>query len=136
MLNKYKNIFLNITALILVLGGVVLAGNIEPDTGAPAFTGYTLEDVYQKVSSSTYEYSAHTLAPTLSVSENSMHSLGDIYNVIPAYQTIDGSTTTLPAGIYATTTLTDITEAGLAPENIALGTTIFGVIGAFECTAP
>ena len=137
MLNKYKNILLTIIATIFVCGGVVLAGELLNNDSVPSSTAitYTLEDIYQKVSSSTYSNSAHTLSPLVSTSENSMHSLGDIYGSIPAYQTIDGSTTTLSAGIYATTTLSEI-DTDLVQSNIASGTTMFGIIGTFECTAP
>ncbi len=135
-MKKYKNILLNICALVLVITGVVLAGEINnssvPDTSA---IPYSLEDIYQKLIDPNYTANpTHFLYPTVSTSTETMHSLRDIYGAIPTYKTLDGSTTTVEAGIYATTTLADIPGSGLLPENIASGTTMFGIEGTYECT--
>lgn len=136
MFKEAKYILIIIGALVFVTGGVLMAGTIMTQTENPSYTGYTLEDIYQKVSSSTYINSAHTLSPSVSTSTNSMYSVDDIFRAIPAYKVLAGSTTTVEAGIYATTTLADVLGSGLLPENIAAGTTTFGITGTFICTPP
>jgi len=135
MFKKYKIILINISALLLVLGGVVLAGELNNNL-APSSTTIpvTFQDIYNKLTDPNYTANpSHNLYASASIAGGSMPSLSAIYDVVPAYKTLDGSTTTVEAGIYATTTLTDI-EAGLSPGNIASGVTIFGVTGTFECT--
>ena len=137
-MSKYlRDFFISTFAILIVLAGIIFAGEIS-NNNAPSVDdmGYTLDDIYNKLIDSEYEYVAHDLFPSVSTSENTMPSLEDIYNVIPDFQTIDGSTTTLSAGIYATTTLADISESGLLSENIKSGVTILGVEGTFDCTAP
>jgi hypothetical protein len=137
MFNKFKIILLNTCALALVFGGVILAGNISNPGGEPNANSapYTLEDVYQKLTNQSYSYSEHSLSPTVSTSTPTMHSVEEIYNITPTRIELDNSTTTMVAGIYGTTTLSDI-ETNLTQENIANGVSIFGVSGNLECTAP
>ena len=135
---KNKELILSICAIALVMGGAVIAGNIS-NNSVPSTTAipYTLSDIYGKLTDSNYTANpSHNLYPSSPIGEGSMPSLGDIYNTVPAYKTLDGSTTTIEAGIYATTTLTDIPDSGLLPGNIASGTTMFGIPGTFECELP
>jgi len=140
MFIKYKNILISICATVLVIGGIVLAGEIS-NNSAPSATAipYTLSDIYNKLTDPNYTANpSHNLYPSVGSSTESMHSLDYIYDAVPAYKTLDGSTTTIEAGIYATTTLTEIDTdiSGLLPENIATGTTMFGILGTYECTPP
>ena len=138
LLKKNKEIILSICALVLVMGGVVIAGNIS-NNSAPSTTAipYTLSDIYGKLTNPNYTANpSHNLYPSNPISEGSMSSLEEIYNAIPAYKTLDGSTTTVEAGAYVTTTLSDVPGSGLLPENIASGTTMFGIPGTFECELP
>lgn len=132
MIGKYKNILLNICTLLLVAVGILLAGEIDNNL-APVSTGYTLEDIYLKLSSSTYSNSPHGLSSSVTSDTPTMHTVEDIFNVVPAYRELGDATTTLEAGIYATTTLSDI-EGDLLPENIASGTEMFGVVGTSLCS--
>ena len=136
MIKQYRNIGIFFWAALLVVGGVLLAGEVVNNSAPdPASIPYTLEDVYQKLTDENYTVSpTHFLYPSIQTTETSMHSLEDIFNVIPPYRELDGSTTTVEAGIYSTTTLAEIVESGLAAENIASGTTIFGITGTYECT--
>ena len=137
-LKNYKKTLMSICATIIVVGGVVLAGEIT-NNSTPSATAipYTLADIYGKLTDPNYTANpSHNLYPSSPVTPGSMPSLGDVYNAVPAYKTLDGSTTTIEAGIYATTTLTDIDTnvSGLLPENIASGTTMFGITGTYNCT--
>ncbi len=133
MSNKYIKISIIILALVLVVVGILFAGDILTQTEAPSPTGYTLEDIYNKLTDSGYTSSpSHDLKTSNSTSTPSMYSLEDIFTIVPEYKTLSDSTTTLSAGIYSTTTLSDI-ELNLLPDNIASGTTIFGVTGILEC---
>ena len=131
---KNKEILIGFGALILVIGGVVFAGEII-NNSTPVVTSYTLSDIFNKLTDPNYTASpSHNLYPSGPVAEGSMPSLGAIYNAIPTHKTLDGSTTTIETGIYATTTLTNIPGSGLLPENIASGTTMFGITGTYNCT--
>jgi len=131
MLKNYKIIALNIITITLVAGGVLLAATVTtPPSETPDTTFYTLEDIYGKLTDSGYSLTpTHDLFPTDPTSQNTMYSLSEIYDAVPPLRQLDGSTTTMQAGIYATTTLTDVPGSGLAPENIKAGVTIFGVEG-------
>ena len=133
MTDKYKSILLNVLSLFFVAGGILLAGSITAPSGAPAVSGYTLSDVYGKLTNPSYTLTpSHGLAPSAPVGVASMYSLDNIYNAVPAHEVMNNSTTTLAAGIYNTTTLTSI-EPNLSADNIASGTEIFGITGTFVC---
>ena len=133
-----KKLILISVGIIFFAGILVLAGTIT-NNSAPSSTEspYTLDDIYNRLTDEVYISSpTHNLYPSAGSDTNTMHSLSEIYDAVPAYQTIDGSTSTVQAGIYATTTLTDIAGSGLIPENIASGTTMFGVTGTYVCNPP
>jgi len=132
LIKRSKEILLSLCVLALVLFGIVLAGEIN-NALAPGSTNYTLEDIYNKLTDSGYVYSDHTLYPVVTTSSETMYSLEDIFTAVPTYQELSNSTSIIEAGIYATTTLSDI-ETNLLPENIATGTVMFGVTGTYECT--
>jgi len=132
MQEKYKIILLNICAIFMVLGGVILAGTITRPTNTPTITFYTLDDIYGRLTDGGYTLSPdHDLLPLVSTNSNTMYSLEDIYDAIPTHRALSGSTTTMPAGIYLETELTSVPGSGLSASNIASGTEIFGVVGTF-----
>lgn len=135
MIKNYKNILISLFAGLLMIGGIILAGELT-NTSPPAITGYTLEDIYGKLTDPDYTETTKTdLFPSVSTESTTMRSLSEIWDVIPSYKALDGSTTTVETGIYEETIFSEI-EADLLPENIATGTTIFGVTGTFECVSP
>lgn len=133
---EFKFVLLGLVFLFVITGGVLLAGdlinNSEPE---PTAMTYSLEEIYQKLTTEDYNVMLdHNLNPgTLSPGESSLRTLSAVYGAVPAYKTLDGSTTTIERGIYEAVTLSDLPSSGLVPENIATGTTIFGVTGAFNC---
>jgi len=131
-MKNIRSVLLNICCIGLVLGGVVLAGNIDVPSTTPIATGYTLEDIFQKVSNPAYTSSAHSLSAVVSTDNTTMHSLSDIYAAIPARKTLLNSTTTMETGIYDATTTASV-DADLTPSKIKTGVTIFGVTGTYDC---
>ena len=125
-----KELLISIAATLIVFGGVVLAGTITPPTNTPSATFYTLNDIYNKITDPNYSYSAHNLAAIEQTNQTTMHSVSEIYDIVPAHRTLSSSSTAMTAGIYATTTIS-IIEPNLLPENIASGTEIFGVVGTY-----
>lgn len=131
-MRENKNLFISLIAGLLVIGGVILAGEIT-NTSAPAVTGYTLDDIYNKLTDPEYAGTSKTnLYPSVTTGTNTMRSLTDIWDAIPSYKTLDGSTTTVEAGIYGDTTLSNV-DTDLSPDKIKQGATIFGVSGSFNC---
>ena len=129
MLKKYRNILFWVCASFLLVGGILIAGEISTDLD-PTPTFHTLEDVYNKLTDEPYTDENHDLLPTTSTDNETMYSLEDIFDITPVYRELNNSTTTLQAGIYSTTTLSDI-EPNLLPENIVSGAEIFGVTGTY-----
>lgn len=129
----FKKTFFNILTGLLFITALVVAGSLEPSPASPDSSQYTLENIFLKISSSTYEgaveadhsfVSAESPAPTFS-------SLSDIWNGI-SWQTLDNSGTMI-GGFYATTSL-ETAEPNLIADNIKSGVTIFGVEGG--CATP
>ena len=118
----------------MILGGVIFAGTISNNSvPSPTDSPYSLENIYDKLTDPNYDTNpVHDLFPSVTTDTATMHSLKDIFTAIPDHKQLDNSTTTLVAGIYATTTLTDV-EGNLKPENIASGTVMFGVTGTYDC---
>ena len=120
------------TFLLAILGFFTLtfAGTFTPAPATPNAGPYTLADIYNQISSSTYAYSAHSFAPAGSPDSNGTFlTLSQIWNSIQ-WKTLNNSGT-LDAGLYATSSLADA-EPNLVAGNIATGTTIFGITG--RCT--
>ena len=93
-----------VLALVLLLTGRTIAGNLDP-TNAPGPTMHTLEEIYQKV---------QDLAPQ-------------------TLQTLSPNTAMVDAGYYAATNLTQV-DTDLVAGNIATNVMIFGVAGTLSTT--
>jgi len=79
MQKKLKVFLLYIFGAFLIIGGVIIAGTLTPES-TPSPTGYTLEDIYNLVvNSATSTAGNHSLSTTTAPSP-SMHSITDIYN--------------------------------------------------------
>ena len=131
-----KQIYILILLTTFLVGVTTLAGTFSPTPVTPGASDYTLSDIYNKISSSTYSYSSHTFAPATTPNSTYL-TLTEIWDIIPPFKTLisgDLSTGILPAGIYNAVTDLATIEPNLIPENIALGTTIFGVEGSYEAS--
>jgi len=93
-----------VLALVLLLTGRTIAGNLDP-TNAPGPTMHTLEEIYQKV---------QDLAPQ-------------------TLQTLLPNTAVVDAGYYAATNLTQV-DTDLTAGNIATNVTIFGIAGTLSAS--
>lgn len=72
---------LSILIATLAVAGVAYAGSLTPPSGTPAATSYTLEDIYQKLTTNTNATEAnHTVSTTSSPTIATFHSLADLYN--------------------------------------------------------
>ena len=129
---KSKNITLSVLLVLsvfvanLAVTGTVYAGTLTPPSGTPAVTGYTLGDIYTRITTGAAA-GAHTLSSALAPAAT-FHTLTEIYNAIPATQTLSSANDTVAAGYYAATTLSAV-DTDLAAGNIKSGTTIFGILG-------
>ena len=91
----------------LALFSLVKAGSLTPP-GTPGATLYTLENIYQRLTAGTPATETdHNFGPSASPSTPTMHSLTDIYGVIPANNKV----------LY-------LTNAGTANHHTGAGTTI------------
>lgn len=132
MSKKIRNFLISFVAIILLVTGVIFAGEITRNY-TPETTFYNLTDIYNKLTNPDYTYQNNaSLSPSVSSDESTMFSLTDIFEAIPDYQTLDNSTTTISAGIYDTTNLS-VAETDLSAINIAPGATIFGISGDSDC---
>jgi len=126
-----KRIYILILLGILFTSANVLAGSFTPSPASPGAGGYTLSDVYNKISSSTYSYSSHAFDPTQGPA-GTYFTLADIWNIIPAFITLavnDLDSGIWGAGIYATTTDLSVIEPDLVEEKISSESSLFGVTG-------
>lgn len=127
---------LKTTYYSLILFGIsfisigVLAGTFTPSPAEPGVSAYNLSDVYNKISSSTYEYSTHIFSPTTAPA-STFNTLAEIWDAI-SWKTLTNSGTIDP-GFYATTSL-EVVEPNLVAGNIKNGVNIFGVAG--NCVSP
>ncbi len=127
--NNSKIILASIIVL-LASWGLTQAGALTPSS-TPAPTFYTLNDLYNRLSTgATTTAGSHSLS-TSSVPVASMHTLTEIYNLIPDMLSLSAATTSVPRGIYGTTTLNGV-DTDLAAANIKSGTTIFGITGSYS----
>ena len=129
---------------VLALVAVVYAGSLTP-LASPAASGYTLGDIYTRLTTNTAAGS-HSFSPGSSPA-SSLHSLSEIYGAIPAIDAaklIRGTTYLGVAGTYDTTNLSAANvKSGAAfgaastgallpfggsalPGDVAAGKTFFG----------
>jgi len=128
----FKQIYISILLGIFFLGASVLAGTFTPTPASPGASPYTLSDIYDRISSNTFSYSAHSFNPATTPDSTGI-TLTQLWNIIPPHQTLAAhglDSGTLAAGIYGATDLT-IVEPNLIAANIATGTSIFGVVGTY-----
>jgi hypothetical protein len=125
-----RNILTIIIIVVLVLAGVIFAGDLT-NTNTPAGNFYTIEDIYNKLSSGTTATEGdHPLSASAAIA-SSMYTLTDIWNLISAdQQALDPASVVMPAGYYSSTTM-DTVDTDLLPENIKIGVTILGVTGSY-----
>ncbi|MEI6528302.1 MAG: LamG domain-containing protein [bacterium] len=120
--------------LINLLSGAILftlsafAGSLTP-TISPGTFAYTLSDINNRISSSTFSVSSHAYNPEL-IPAGTFLTLAELWNNIPSHKTINPDSSILEKGIYPTATLSDI-DTDLQPANIATGTSLFGVVGTY-----
>ena len=132
-MNKLKTIFAYTLGGIVLLGVVALAGSLTPTGSTSTGTMYTLNDIYNKLttSTSTAEEGIHDISTTTTPNpDGTMRTLKEIYEKIPSILTLSSSTVDVPYGIYATTTL-DTIDTDLTALKIATGTEIFGIQGTY-----
>jgi len=108
-----KQIFIPLIVSVLVVGGVIFAGDLTPITQTPEATYVTLEDIYEKLTTGVTT-TEKSFTPSASTDTPTMHTLTEIFDLI-----------------YDLDTLTTV-EPDLTAENIVSGTTIFGVEGSAE----
>ena len=129
----FKNILINLVAIFFVVGGVVIADKLVPTASVPLISNYyTLNDIYQKLTTPGYVSAGHDLKPTVATNAVSMPSLEEIYNAIPPHKTVSSSTVSIEAGIYDQTNLAQV-DTDLVSGNIKASTTILGVTGSLLC---
>jgi hypothetical protein len=124
-----KQISVTFIAGLFVVGGVILAGNIN-NSDAPDMTYISLSNIYEKLTTGATS-TDKTFSPLVGPA-STMKTLSEIYEAIPVFQTLNEASTTLEAGIYATSTLLSDIDTHLDPDNIADGVEIFGVTGNLE----
>ncbi len=114
--NFFKHLLSYILGATLVIGGVVFAGTLTPSVSTDTANFVTLSDIYNKIILNTYSTSTHSISTT-SAPTASMHTLYEIYNIIP---------TLLPATILTNTTIMGVAgtynTSNLIPGNVATGT--------------
>jgi len=161
---QQKNIFktiavsgLTVLLAVLIIYGVVRAtgyGSLTPNVSTSTPTGYTLEDIYQRLNTNAPATAGNHTLTAGATSTDAFHTLVDIYNKIPTinpnnllstttYLGITGniiprgafglkaSTTdqVFAAGYYLGGTLSG--DADLVASNVKSGVNIFGTIGVY-----
>lgn len=124
-------------ALCVLVTSKLMAGSLDPTNAPGATTLHTLEDIYQKVqnlSQTTQSLTVVTVPPV-----PTMHTLDDIYQKVqnlvpPTTQSLAGASSTVAAGYYAATNLTQA-DADLVAANIRTNVTLFGVVGTMATNA-
>jgi hypothetical protein len=132
-MKKFKITLSYILGGVVLLGVVALAGSLTPTGSTSTGTMYTTSDIYNKLTTGTdaTERNHPTSTTTTPNPEGTMFSLKQIYEAITnIQQEISDSSTSVPYGIYSTTTL-DTIDTDLTASNIATGTTMFGILGTY-----
>ncbi len=126
-----KNIFITVLFGIIFGSFSVFAGSFTPVPANPGAGDYTLSDIFNKISSSTYSYSSHTFGPT-DTPNSTLVTLSSIWNIIPPFITLainDLDSGILNAGIYDLTTDLSVIEPDLVEAKISSESSLFGVEG-------
>lgn len=105
---------LTVLISVLIVVSIVKAvdgnGLLNP-AGTPAATMYTLEDIYQKIVAGSAQV-AHTLSPDGAPAGGLMHTLTQIYGIIPANNKVlygtNGGTANTPPGSGTAATVTEV----------------------------
>ncbi|MFA5248296.1 MAG: DUF1566 domain-containing protein [Patescibacteria group bacterium] len=154
---KLKNILktvslggLTVILSVLIIYSVTKAGSLTPPGSEATSTGYTLEDIYNRLfDNSTAIFGNHDFEPSASPT-STMHTIDEIYGLIPFVnasnllssttylgvtgniqsRTLSSSTTTISAGYYGSTNLNTV-DTDLATGNIKSGINIFGIAGSY-----
>ncbi len=121
----FKEIYTLIMIGILLVTANSFAGSFTPAPAIPGAGDYTLSDIFNKISSSTYSYSSHIFEPT-ETPNSTLVTLSDIWDAI-RWSTLNNSGI-LDAGIYVTSSLS-VAEPNLVASNISSSASIFGVDG-------
>jgi hypothetical protein len=124
-----SNVFLKsgwiVLVAVLVVSTLVNAGSLVP-LATPAATGYTLEDIYTRVTTNaTATSSNHGFTPGSSPA-SSFHSLADIYSAIPtvsAATVLTGTSYLSVSGTYDSTNLATST----VKNGVAFGISLTGL---------
>jgi hypothetical protein len=129
----FKQVYHLIIISTLFLTAFVLAGTFTPNPASPDSSFYTLSDIYNKISSSTFsgvDEGSHSFNPTENPN-STFTTLSSIWDSIqwPSLNNFG----TIDAGFYATSSLAEA-EPNLIAGNIATGTSVFGVEG--SCNGP
>jgi hypothetical protein len=136
-----------------LLGKLHLTASLVPTVAPGTATGFTLEDVWNKITNNAYTATngGHAVTPSdTPANPTSLHTVSDIFDAITPIdatkmlstltvqgvtgtiptQTLSASTHSVPAGYYAATDLTTV-DSRLQAGNIKQGSTIFGILGSF-----
>jgi len=121
MNNKFKQLTIYITGAIIVVGGVVFAGPLNPSINTETQSYVTLSDIYNKLHDADYSLSSHSISTTTSPA-SSTYDLAEIYGSII---TVPGR----PTDIQAITTLTrEQVTVTFTPPTSTGGSSITGYI--------
>jgi hypothetical protein len=132
-MKKYLSIvrhIIGITIPTLIVAGAVYAGSLTPPSGTPSGTGYTLGDIYVRLTTNTISSEgSHDISSTSSPS-STFHTLTEIYNAIPTIYSGDFLASSTYLGVRGTALshqyngTCQYTEAG--HDNCPLGTEYVG----------
>lgn len=123
---KSKQLLYIVLGIIIISSSVVFAGSITPSSYLSPTT-HTLNDIYQKLTNSSYTSDiADSFSFPTGEATSTMHTLEDIWNLIPTISSstiISGNTILGIAGSYNTSNLTPSTVAsGTVYGNGTVGT--------------
>ena len=155
---KQKNIFKTITVsgltvllAVVIIYGIVKAsgyGSLTPNVSTSTPTGYTLEDIYNRLNTNVPATAGNHTLTAGATSTDAFHTLVDVYNKIPSInagnllasttylgvtgsiqtQILSAANATVNAGYYVATTLSTV-DSDLSTGNILKNVNIFGVVG-------
>jgi hypothetical protein len=125
---KFFSLFFIISSVVFCNSSIVNAAPLFP-SASPAVGSYTLQDIYNKLTTHTDAVSGgHDFLP-ISTPQSTFPLLSQIYNAIPSAFSLLASTTTVPVGLNLSTTTLSTIDTDLTASNIKSGTNIFGIVG-------